>query len=465
MDTVESFVKGFVSKVLPRDDIAGRLKKFYEASNRDIKKIGNYFFITDLTTPSDTLTDVKFKKEKSQKLKEILNRGDKIHSIAQNWLRQHKDYNGSESILDGSIMGILARGKIDGRLNESIIEIKSIKKLPESAEEIIQNYPQYIEQVAFYCAIDPLRPRENYLLFVTRYSPYFIKIFKLTILDFEKIKNVLKKRIYLLKEVLENKKEHQEFGRCRYCYQEDCNIKKDGKCNLCELPPLKCEVKEFIQLEENSSLFEEINNIRQHSKVEYNQYSSYNLICPRKYCLKKIKDVEESYDTTISFTKDYFSKIIYNFCNIHYSEEELKPSTLESFKLNSFSWFNDITALNPEGKIIPFVMGVTQGFNMDYPSDYKIAELGLYLMAHGLTKGLIFSYYTQKETFKVFEITFDFKGDYLSELKKIIKGLDTPKNYLSLPKCPSYFCQSKNNSCPYLEYCEEPHQRLPEVMT
>ncbi len=84
--------------------------------------------------------DVKFKKEKSQKLKEILNRGNKINSITQNWLRQHKDYNGSESIIDGSIISILARGNIDGRLNESIVEIKSINKLPESTEEIIQNY-------------------------------------------------------------------------------------------------------------------------------------------------------------------------------------------------------------------------------------------------------------------------------------------------------------------------------------
>jgi len=435
MENVVDFVNKFVSKIEPRDDVSGRLEVFHTKEVPNIRSGRNYFNITEICTPSDTFADRKLGKTKSKKLKPILAQGNKIHAIAQNWLKHHRNYCGSEATLDGNFMGIPARGRVDGRIQESIIEIKSINDLPESPEYIIQNYPQYVEQVAFYSIIDPLKPKENYLVFITKESPYKIKSFKLSILDYEKVKNYLKKRIYQLKNVLEDKENPTIFGKCRYCYPFDCNVKE--KCQIKELESLKCDIKEFIKLEEDEQFTK-----------DYLSYSSYNILAPRKYCLKKLFDFEENFGKRDSASKAYFGNLIFKFRKTESLFDEKVPSKFKNFELNKYNWFKDKTSIYPEGKRTPFITEVTKRADFDSPGDYKIAELGINLMAHGLTKGMVFSYFPLRDKIKVFEITFDFKGTYLEELKKIIKGLENPEDFKSLPKC-SFGCER----CVYRKEC------------
>ncbi|GAG06310.1 unnamed protein product, partial [marine sediment metagenome] len=267
-------------------DVAGRLKVFHDLKEGSVKSSLDYFAVTKLCLPIDTFIEQKFGKEKSQKLKEIMAQGNRIHAIVQNWLKRHKDYCGSEATLDGRLIGIPARGRVDGRINEIIIEIKSIKELPEKTKDIIEKYPQYIEQVAFYSVIDPLAPKENYLVFVTKEYPYTIKSFKLSVLNPEAIKNILKKRIYLLREILEGKKDPKILGKCRYCYEEDCSVKKEGKCSLFDLEPLECEIKDYVELVEDMNFSSEIENLKKKYGKDYKFYPAYYILCPRQYCLK-----------------------------------------------------------------------------------------------------------------------------------------------------------------------------------
>ena len=120
------FVNSFKIKITPRDDIAGQLKLFRNLEKEKVTKSMDYFHITELILPTDSFMNKKFGKEKSQQLKNVMAQGSKIHSIAQNWLRQHKNYNGSEAILDGIFIGLPVRGRVDGRIKDTIVEIKSI---------------------------------------------------------------------------------------------------------------------------------------------------------------------------------------------------------------------------------------------------------------------------------------------------------------------------------------------------
>lgn len=451
MRDMVDFVNKFVSKVYLRDDIAGRLKIFHN-SKRGITSPAHYFFINDLCLPADTFARQKLGKEKNQKTKEILAQGNKIHFIAQSWLKQHENYNGSEAILDGLFVGVHTRGRIDGRIGNSIVEIKSVGKLPENPQEIIQKYPQYLEQVAFYSAIDPLKPKDNYLVFITREHPYKIKSFKLSILNFKMIMDTIKRRAYLLGQVLEGKQRIDVLGKCRYCYEKDCNVKKEGNCPMLELQPLECEVKEYIKLTEDAGFTLELQNIRGKYGEDYRFYSSYDILCPRKYCLKELYGEEEFEDKNFT-AKAYFDSVIYKFVLENNGKSSMKrtESKFTEFRLNKSRWFNDKTSVVQEGRAMPFIECVTDFFNADKPSNYKIAELGVYLMAHGLNKGLIFSYYPKKGEIKVFEVTFDFRGDYLSEIRKIIKGLKNPKNFMLLPKGPDWMCKK----CPFSDKCKE----------
>ena len=446
MESIIDLANKFVSKITLREDIAGRLLNLHNLKE-EIKVPKDYFFITDITAPADMLISKKFKKKKSQELKNILSQGSKIHTIVQNWLRQHKDYLGSEGILDGCLIGIPVRGRIDGRINESIVEIKSIKDLPKTSEEILENYPQYLEQVAFYSVIDPLQPKENYLVFITQQHPYLIKTFKVSILNLDSIRNTLKKRIHTINEILNGKKDASALGKCRYCYPEKCEVKNDGNCHLFDIKPLVCEIKESIKIEEDLEFTSELENLKKKFGESYNLFSSFELLCPRKSCLKELYNLPEEFNN--SACKTYFGDLIYRLRKKEKSLEKQEKSKLEEFELNKYNWFNDVNSINKEGKHVPFVRAVTNSRDFDKPSDYKIAEIGLYLMAYGLTKGMVFCYYPKKEQIKVFEITFNFEGSYMSKLKETIEKLKNPKDYSSLPKCPDYMC----SNCPYKQYC------------
>lgn len=449
MNNVVEFVNSFKPKVSSRADIAGRLELAHKCEEVIIPPNKNYFNILDLCIPVDFFMKIKFGKRESLGTKGIFSQGNKIHRIAQSWLKQHDDYFGSESILDGYFQGITARGKSDGRINGYIVEVKSINNLPENPLEIFNKYPQYIEQLAFYSIIDPLTPKENYLIFITREYPYNIRTYKLLIIDFEKIKNILKKRIYQLRQIFNERLDINVLGSCRYCNKNYCNIA--DRCNIWTLPKLECEIKEFVSLSDAPEFTLEITALKEKYGENFEFYQAFNILHPRKFCLEIISNKEDIFDKKHITEKAYFSNLVFEFMinnELFLESQEIKESLFSEFKLNKYNWFIDKNSLYPEGKITPFIVHVSDFENFDRPHEYKIAELGTYLMAHGLNRGMVFQYYPKKDRIKVFEISFDFKGDYVNEIKKIINGLKNPSTFKSLPKC-SFGC----SSCVYKEEC------------
>jgi len=449
MDNVVTFVNGFIEKVQARDDISGRLELVHNSKDIKLEPIKGYFNIVDTTTPADYFAQQKLGKRKSKVLKGILNLGNKVHRIAQSWLKQHEDYFGSESILDGFFVGVSVRGKVDGRILTNILEIKSIKNIPEKAEDIILKYPQYVEQLAFYSAIDPLSPKENYLIFITRNYPYKIRCFKLNILDIEKIRNILKKRIYTMKQVFSGESDPSILGRCRYCDSEYCNAKEN--CPLISLNPLNCEIKDYVSISDDKEFTEKVIKLKEKYGDSFESYSAYNLLHPRIFCLRELigSDEDEEINEGNTIAKAYFSNLVYEFMKENnLLTKDINSSNFHEFSLNRYSWFKDKNSITPEGKITPFITHVSNSSDFNRPHPYKIAEMGLYLMAHKITRGMIFQYYPLKDKIKVFELTFNFNGDYLNEIKKIIEGLKNPENFKNLPKC-SFGCEK----CGYKQKC------------
>jgi len=301
MENVVDFINSFNPKILSRGDLSGALELIHSKEELVFHPTKNYFNITDLCLPADFFMGLKFGKTKSVWLKGILNQGNKIHRIVQSWLKQHESYFGMEDTLDGYFKGISARGRTDGKILNSIVEIKSIKELPESSEYLIENYPQYLEQLAFYSAIDPMTPKENYLVFITRDYPYKIKSFKMIIKNPEKITAVLKRRIYLLRNLLEEKENSDLFGKCRYCNENYCNIKE--LCQISESDPLGCEIKDSIELTENEEFSNEIKNLREKYGENFEFYTPYNILHPRKFCLKQTINKEENFQDLLATKK------------------------------------------------------------------------------------------------------------------------------------------------------------------
>jgi len=89
-----------------------------------------------------------------------------------------ENFVSSESKLDGMIVGAKVVGKIDAKVDESIIDFKSKINIPQTVNEVITNCPSDVEQLGFYTAIDPLKPKVNYLVFISQKIGQEMKVFK-----------------------------------------------------------------------------------------------------------------------------------------------------------------------------------------------------------------------------------------------------------------------------------------------
>jgi len=58
------------------------------------------------------------------------------------------------------------------------VDFKSKINIPQTVNEVITNCPSDVEQLGFYTAIDPLKPKVNYLVFISQKIGQEMKVFK-----------------------------------------------------------------------------------------------------------------------------------------------------------------------------------------------------------------------------------------------------------------------------------------------
>ena len=217
MENIIPLMNRSVTSLNANDSLAGILKKKFSEIPISQSSPLEYFYVTSLCDPYKEYILNKFpdfKEDEETQKKFIL--GRKLHSFAEKWFKGMKDFVSSESTLDGFYVGIKARGRVDARIGNSIVELKTKQDIPKNEEEVTQKFPQDIEQLAFYSVLDPINPKTNYLIFMTQSPPYKFKVFKVEINNHDKIKEVLQKRINTLRGVILRGINPEALGKCRY---------------------------------------------------------------------------------------------------------------------------------------------------------------------------------------------------------------------------------------------------------
>jgi hypothetical protein len=455
-------MKKSVKNIESNETLSGIIKKKSLEIPKSNSSPPEYFFLTSVCDPYKEYMVNKFPENNFEKLAEknfII--GKKLHSFADRWFKGMKEFVSSESTLDGFYLGIKAKGKIDARIGNSIIELKTKKDLPENVEAIFRFNSRDIEQLAFYTVLDPLRPKINYLVFMTQTSPYKFKVFKMEITNHDKIEEILKKRINTLRGTILGKTTPSNLGKCRYCPWE-CNLKREGKCNPDVLNDLGCEVKDYLILEEDTSFKEELEKSMESLSGNIDFYTLYNILAPRKYFNKYIRELsEEPFESNREETQnqDYFNHLIFNLDILHLDKkdlEEIPEPILDKVYFPKKGWMKIRDLGNPQGKILPFITyasSTTYEKAMINPSEYKIAELGVAALIHGRSRGFILMYYPNLgNQFKVFDVNFSFEPILKQKINEIIKILDDKniEKFQTLPGCPIYM----HNNCSFKKECE-----------
>jgi len=441
------FMNKFVSKIDPNESLTGFLKTKKISSSNSIIAPRDYFFMTQLCSPMDKYLEINFPNvEPSLEAKKRRDIGRKIHHFAESWFKKIEGFESSESILDGIYFNLPVRGRIDARINNSLIELKTKDIIPETKEELIEMYPQDIEQLGFYTCIDPLKPKINYLVFLSHENPSRLKVFKVSIKNFNRIKYVLKKRIDDFDKALKEKNP-SNLGRCRYCGNK-CKIGKKDNCEWFNLPKKECEILDYVDISQDEDFSKKIEEVMRSWDGFQNTLFPYNILVPRKYFRKHLLEVEDDFVEEADHVrnKNYIKELAFELKkSFPPQDNEIPEPIFSEIFFSKHGWINLISSMNRSGEILPFIAYASKDERLgalDKPSQYKLAELGITVSNFNLSKGIVIIYYPKvgEDKYKVFEISYNFDQSCKTKIKEIIEILKSEdiRRISELPKCPWY---------------------------
>lgn len=461
-DIINHIIDNFVESVGRDESIAAMLRKVMKDQLADQRPPKNYYYVTHLSNPAKTYWSKIYPEvEKPPDLARKLARGKQLQQrIISPWIRTFPDLIVEEGTLDGIWVGLPGvRGKIDYRIGDSILELKTKNTLPKAPEEMFSLYAQDLEQLVFYSVIHPSFLRDNYLVFVQNSYPYDVKAFKVITKDRSIIKKLIIDRIKALNDAIE-RKDPSKLGRCRYFV----NCQFNNLCSCKNLEPISTKLLEkSVEIFYDADFTEKLESAKKSCEIPSSILSIGDVIAPRKHYMKNVHQLKLTYSTNIKERREYLAWLWESMTKLPIKLSKTdKHSILKSQReyriLPAFRWAKFKSSFHTESDTVPYLLKVSSHGNrknITDPSEYHKAELGILCSIYGKTKGLIIVAYPKLDNFiQVFQITYKDVDRLLDEVKKIVDNVEISerqKNLLSLPACPEFMNDDKN--CPLMEKC------------
>jgi len=154
----------------------------------------------------------------------------------------YKDFINEQGYVDGGSVGMPdVKGKIDFRIGERIIELKTSEYDIPDKDTLVKKNPQDLEQILLYILFTERAKYEHVLIYLTgRHPSLIIRQFRVKIKNEDELKKYFELRYNKLKKAREAENP-QGLGKCRY-FDSACKFKLRGLC--------KCENEEIIDIEQ-----------------------------------------------------------------------------------------------------------------------------------------------------------------------------------------------------------------------
>jgi len=449
MEEVTNKINEFVLNYNCNESIAGILRNNIEKELKTQPTPKTYYYVTDLCNPCETYwKKVRPDVKRPKKLLRKLFRGKQLHKTSSYWLSTVDDFSVYEGKIDGLYVGIPGvRGSIDYLIGKSIVDLKTKPKIPETPEEIFTNYPQDIEQVAFYATIHPENLDKNYLLFMEDTYPFGIKAFKIKIKDFGRIKSLILDRIKKLNFAFENRSP-ESLGRSRY-HMDSCYLCELNLCDCEALNILSTEsLKLAIDLSYDEQFTKKLSEVREKANTPKNLFTIWNLLAPREYYNETILGVSQEYNSDgkeeyLSCLRNLVDQLPFKV-NIQ-DKKQIKKSLKDPRLYFGFKWLRINTSSNPEGSLMPYIIKVSGSSNPRSalsPNMYHLSHLGILTAAHGMNKGILFVIYPKlNDLIQVYEVNYQKNGELLDYIRELIDNIETSiknKDISILPPNPKF---------------------------
>ena len=469
-DVIGEINNGFLESVSSNLSLGSIIEQNVKSFNEASSAPSSYYFVTDLTNPQQKfckMTAPHVKKDDSLTKKLIL--GKILERKFANWCRLLEGLQIEEGLLDGIYVGIpKVRGKVDYVIDNMIIELKTKEKIPLSINEIFERYPNDLEQLVFYSALHPSNPEKNILLFMQDKSPYSMKAFEVITKDFNTIKSLIRERIKLLDEALSSsvkEKPFEKLGKCRY-YVHGCEFQQAGVCRCDKIPPIDLSrLKGAIEIKESTEFEKKLEEkTKEFESTSSTEIYPNNIIAPRQQFMKNVLEIEkpefEGMDDKFVF-KSCLSSAIYksNLNQFASSEKEkIKEKLFDSRLSIPFRWLKIPSSSVPGNEItLPYIVTVSD-YNLNKPSPYHIAELGIICASYNTTKGITLTIMPKmNKLINAFEVSYKNKEikNIQNMIRTIINEIESAQKeeHLSmLHPCPGFM--NNNEDCPIQDKCK-----------
>jgi len=451
MENVIEELNGFVHSFQNDESLTALLRNQVNSlSENSLGSSKKYFIVTDLCNPSCTYS--KFMNpgiKKSPQLARKLLKGKNLHHISSRWFKALKDFVVYEGKIDGVWVGLDGvRGAIDYLIGESILEFKTKNNLPKNKEDIINLFPQDLEQLVFYAAIHPSNPPINYLVFMKDEEPFDFITFKIVVKDMDKIKDLIRDRIKKVSNAIEEK-DPSRLGVCRY-HDNGCPYCEADLCNCHKSQPLSTEILEdAISISHDVEFTKKLEEAREDTIFQDTIFTTKDIIAPREYYKEKIDGVASLW--TPDNKREEYMVCLRNLVEklpIELSlaeKQEIKNSLKEPKLKIGFRWAKLKTSQKQEAQIIPYLIKVSKNRNMNFassPNEYHLAELAIITSVYGKERGLIFVVYPYlNDLIKVFDVQYKNGREILKNIKIIIDKIEDAENRedpSQLPETPEF---------------------------
>lgn len=203
-------------------------KKTYSSGN------GKSFRVLDLVNPPLAFFRHTLAEEppKPENLTKLFSYGKFIEGkVAYILEMKEPKFTVSQENVNGSNFNMGAvNGKIDFRIQDYIIELKTSEEDVSSESELLTEHPQDLEQLILYALFSHRDKHVHKLLYIVgRYPDIKVRTFKVKIKNAKKVEDYFVERLNKLKEAI-NTKSQENLGRCRY-FDKGCIYQASKICN------------------------------------------------------------------------------------------------------------------------------------------------------------------------------------------------------------------------------------------
>jgi len=439
------------------DALSGIIRDSFDSLGRSAV-FPDYFYLTELVNPAQSYWKRKLVDtlEIPIPLRRKFAIGNRIGRLVGIWLNSISGSINSEATLDGVYVGIEGiRGRIDFRLNDSIIEIKSKPVHVDNQEMIFSNFPQDLEQLIFYSVLSTQSSRNHFLIFVTDIPPYQPYVYRVTIKDMESARTLLIKRKNDYMRALETEDPSILF-QCRYF--PSCRVNELGQCTCTALPiETGDKLRDLVELERDTEFESKLIFARdnKYQRVQ-TSISPFSLLFPRKWYLKNIEGIEDRFIK--SSQKEADESLLWKAIKM---ADALSPADTpdrewitEPFMLRVSNNFITYRESGCPDIVIPFISKVSNAYSFKYtqaPHEIHVGTLAIICAYYNIEKGVIFTLYPFSDM-KLSAYVVDFSDiarcrDLISKQIEMIHESVTTQNPAILDPCLGFMKRDCDIEC------------------